>query len=761
MARYTDDRGEEKKPPTIKPRKGDGRMEEDELTSILDAVIGDAEDFNDDVLSPERAKATDYYEGQPFGNEEEGRSQFILTEVRDGVRGVLPSLLRVFFGPDHVVEFKPKNKQSVQTARLMTDAVRNKFEQSEGFLKTYAVMFDGLVRKTGAFMWGWEDEEKITEEELSGLTLEDLNAITDEEGVEVIEKEQDGEYEAPPAPPQPGPDGQPLPPAQPAAVPLYKARIKRTVKCGDVFFDAVPTDELIFSRAARGPKDALYIGRRKKITRGELLSMGYTDEEIGEHMTLGKLGISEEIDSRNSEETNGDPEAGDENDEAVYHEGYLRFDYEGDGIGVYKVCALGDHYHPLKIERADEIKFSIWSPFPRPHTLVGDSMADSLMDLQLLKSSLARGILDSLSASIFPRMAYIEGQVNPEDILNTEIGGPIRVKNTSSLANALQAVTVPFAGREGLTLLEYADTIRESRTGRSGGPDGLDQDALQSTEKAAARAAVTASQMSSEMIARMFAEMALKPLFRGIMREMARHKPDPYMIKVRHDWVEVDPRSWMSDLDVQVNVALGSATVESKLVNLDKIISRLTALMGTGPDNPIASWVELRGALAAEAELLGYQDTERFYKVVTEEQLQQAAMEAAQQPPPPSPEQMLAEGQIESKRIEVEGKLAIERDRLTLDRDIALMADDRERDKFESANILKRMEIEAVNQVKLNQQEIDAAVERDRSELARNKMALDEQKMNMDGEAAGVDAAVRIHEATRPETPDDTAGSTE
>jgi hypothetical protein len=437
----------------------------------------------------------------------------------------------------------------------------------------------------------------------------------------------------------------------------------------------------------------------------------------------------------------------------VYFEGYIRMDYDGEGLGVYKVCAIGSTYHPLLIERADEVKLAIWSPFPEPHTLVGQSLADRTMDLQRLKSALMRGILDSLSASIFPRMAYIEGQVNPEDILNTEIGGPIRVKNTSSLANALQAVTVPFAGREGLALMEYADAIREARTGRSGGPDGLDQDALQSTEKAAAKAAVSASQMSTELMARIAAEMGLKPLFRGIMREMARHKPAPYMAKLRHEWMQVDPRAWMSDLDVQVNIALGSGTVDMKLANLDKIISRLTALMGTGPDNPVASWVELRNALAAEAEILGYKDSERFYKIVTEQQLQEAAQQAAMQPPPPSPEQMLAEGQIESKRVEVEGKLAIERDKLQLEEKRIMLEDDRERDKTEGTLILGRMKIESEFGVKLQQSELDAAIERDRSEREARKGEAEIAKAELERDIKEADLAIRVHEATKPETP--------
>jgi len=750
--KHKDQEGDEDKVPDYLNRKGAGKMSDEDLSLVLEAVLADAEDFADDELGPDREKATDYYKARPFGNEEAGRSQIVLSEVRDAVGSQMPSLMRVFTGPEHPVEFVPRTKDGVKLAELMTDAVRTKFDMNGGFIKLHNFLHDGLVRKIGIFTWGWESKNVIEEESFSGLTEDQINAIAAEDGVNVVEKEEDGESkpESHLMPDGSRMDNADMPPEQQAEaskpVKLYKGRLRREREEGDVYFDALPPNELVFSRQTRTPYDTLAIFRRLKKTRGELLSMGYTDEEIKEHMSLGRIGLNEETDARNPSENMGDPEAGDENDEAVYFEGYLRMDYEGKGINIFKVCAIGATYHPLDVELAEEVKLAVWSPYPEPHTLVGESLADRTMDLQLLKSALFRGILDSLSASIFPRTAYIEGMVNPEDILNTEIGGPLRVKNTSSIQNAIQTFEVPFAGEKGLSLLQYTDSIRESRTGRSDGPAGLDQDALQSTEKAAAKAAVTASQMSIEMVARVAAEQGLKPLFRGIAREMIRHQPDAYMAKIRDAWVEVDPRVWKSDFDIQVNVALGSGLTETKLAGLDKIISRISGLVTTAPDNPIAGWVELHNALETEAKLLGYPDTSKFYKHVTEEQIEAAKAAAAQQPPPPSPEQLLAEAEITSKQMETEGKLAIERDRLALEERIAIMTDDRERDKNEANAILQRMKIESEFQVKLNQLEIDTVLERDRQAGEREQRAAD-------GDAAALDAATRVFEATKAEEP--------
>ena len=72
-------------------------MDEVELQSIVATEITDAISYIDSDLSPYRAQATAYYRGDLFGNEEEGQSQVVATEVRDTVNSMLPSIMRVFF----------------------------------------------------------------------------------------------------------------------------------------------------------------------------------------------------------------------------------------------------------------------------------------------------------------------------------------------------------------------------------------------------------------------------------------------------------------------------------------------------------------------------------------------------------------------------------------------------------------------------------------------------------------------------------------
>ena len=67
-------------------------MSDDELQGIVGKEIDDAIDYIDNNISPIRAQATEYYRGEPFGDEEDGRSQVVSMDVRDTVQAILPSL---------------------------------------------------------------------------------------------------------------------------------------------------------------------------------------------------------------------------------------------------------------------------------------------------------------------------------------------------------------------------------------------------------------------------------------------------------------------------------------------------------------------------------------------------------------------------------------------------------------------------------------------------------------------------------------------
>jgi hypothetical protein len=739
MALYVDSTGDEKKPqlkaPAAGPRPDAGPMDKSELHSLVSGLISSAAQYIDGELSPLRAKATDYYFGRPLGNEEPGRSQFVSTEVRDGVQAVLPSMLRVVFGSERTVEFAPQGPEDVEGADQATEMVHKIFaEENPGFQNTHAMLKDGLVRQLGVWKWWFDESSQITNHKAENVSMQQLELLASDDEVELTRVEQDGEMDAPPEPPAPG-----QPPAPPAKIPTFSVEFTRTVDEGRIRYAVIPPEEFLYNREDRSLEEAVAVWHRTRKTRGELLAMGIKEKDLEEHGgddTAVK--DNEEVVARVAEELSADEiEAGKANEKHLYCEGFARVDFDGDGIAeLRKICTLGPGHYPVLNEPADDINLAIFVPDPEPHTMTGQSWADRLMDLQRYKSMLMRGMSDSLAMSIFPRTVYQSGMVNLADVLNVAPGAPIRA--TGDPNTVIREFAHSFLGKETLPVIDLVDTINERRTGQNRGVSGLDADALQSSAPGAVEAAVSAAQAQQEMLVRIFAEMALKPLFKGIYKLLIKHQPRKRMAKLRNRWVEVDPRTWNADMDVQVNVALGSGMIGEKIATLDMIATKQAEVMEkAGPSNPIVGWKEYRDTLAEMIELRGKKNTDKYLKPVTQEQLDKMAEDAAKQGPPPSPDMMLAQAQIESTKMKVEAdiknnELKAQRDLMLKQADMAMRwkeiqmedereriraasEDDRERDKQAAEIQLKVKELELKHQMDIREAELSAEIELTRS----------------------------------------------
>lgn len=621
-------------PPAETVRKGEGKMDAEELQSVMGALISDAVSYVDTELSPERAKAADYYNGEKFGNEEDGRSQIVLTEVRDAIAGATPDFLRVIFGAERVVEFKPKKPEQDAGAAQATDYAQYVFtEDNPGFLISLSAFKDGMIKRLGVVKWLWDASTSEESFALEGQTMEQLELLVGDEDVTLTSVEPE-EQETPNAPDAP-------------AEKTFRVEGKRKLDDGRVSLAAVPPDEFIFDRRAKSVDEAIIVGHRTHKTRGELIAMGISEKDIDEYGSSSPpLDDNPEQLARFQTALGTEQEAGEANGRILYVETYPKLDYDGDGVAeLRQICTIGPTYHIVKNQLADRRPFAVFTPDPEPHAMIGSSWADRTMDMQLYKSSLFRAVSDSAALSIFPRTGALEGQVNMGDLLNTEIGAPIRVKG-SSLANALQVFAHPFIGKEMLPILDTVDGIIERRTGQSKGALGLDSDALQSSTSSAVGAAITASQAQSEMLVRIFAETLLKPMFRGILRLLVAHQPRSRVVRLRGKWVDVDPRVWDADMDVTVNVALGAGLVEQKLARLEGIIEKQELILTTiGVQNPIVKLSQYANALRMATELSGFRDADLFFTAVDPNWAPPPT------PPQPSPEMALA--QIEAQKAQV------------------------------------------------------------------------------------------------------------
>jgi hypothetical protein len=681
-------------------------MDETELQGIVSGELEDAVSYIDSDVSPIRAKGTEYYRGDPFGNEEDGRSQVVAMEVRDTVSAMLPSLMKVFFSSENVVEYVPRGPEDVAGAQQATDYANYVFSaDNNGFMTTYALFKDSLVRKCGIAKYWWEDNEEVKIEEYSGLDDQTVQILMQEDAeVKIVVSYPDPSM--PMQPPQPDPMTG-LPMQMPQAM-LHDVQIKRNTKDGRIRIMAVPPEELVLDRRARSFDDAGIIAHRQMATVSDLIGMGYDQDEIEENISSTDLDSNDEYLARQPLSTTMG--AGDSLNpmqrRVLYIEAYMRVDYDGDGIPeLRKICCMGSGYTMVRNLPASYIPFVDFPCDPEPHTspLEAMSIFDITHDIQEIKSEIMRNTLDSLAQSIHPRTAVVEGQVNIDDVLNNETGAIIRMRAPGMVT----PFSSPFVGQPAFAMMDYMDQMREDRTGMSKAAMGLDPDALQSTTKAAVSATVSASQSRLELQARILAE-GMKKLFKGILYLMTTHQDKPRMVRLRNEWVQIDPRVWDAGMDVNVNIGLGNGDTNEKLAALNIIMQKQEQIMAQfGPMNQIASLPMYIRTLQKAIELSGYKDASSYFNTLP------ADFQMPQEQPKPTPEEVLAQVQAQSIQADIQKKAA----ELELKREQMVRDDDYRRDQLAQDLLLKKYELELKYGTQISTAEIEARQAMDREAM--------------------------------------------
>lgn len=598
-------------------------MTDEEFEGVVKSEIDSAISFIDSDIAPLREKATLYYRGALFGDEQEGRSQVISRDVHDMVNGILPSLMRVFFGPDKVVEYLPDGEDDVEMAEQATDYANFIIQRDNpGFTILWNAFKDALVRKVGFVQYDWDDSITVSSVDYSGLDpmavnklLEDLSKAQ-EASVENIEEGEEG----------------------------LSVTIKLKKRADRLRIRSFPVEEYIIDSLARSPTEYTLKGRRSELTKSQLIAMGHKEEDLEDlGSSDGEMLLNVERQAREITATQGTgADSGDESQDSIlYFDGFIRADKDGDGIAELRhICAAGAGWKILKDEQAEDDNFAEFFADIEPHTFFGESMSEKVMDVQKIKSGVMRASLDSLALSVFPRTVVTPG-ANIADVMNTEIGAVIRAKTP----NDVTVMATPFVGKDSFPMLAYMDEVRESRTGMSKTAMGLDPGTLQNMSTIAAANQFNKSHEHIEIIARMLAETGMKRLLRGMLRLITENQRQVRVINLRNKWVPIDPRAWKANMEVTCNVALGAGTTKERIAVLQAVAARQEQILLTlGPNNPLVTLNEYHNTLLELLSLSGFKNGSKYF-----------TDPAKWQPPPqqaPAPDPKLIHVQNEQMKIQ-------------------------------------------------------------------------------------------------------------
>ena len=683
--------------------------DEEQLQGVLKSEMDDAKDFIDQI-DQDRADATDYYLGNAPTSQSSMQSEFVSTDVRDSVLFMLPSIMRTFFGTNKIVEFIPQGPEDIALAKQQTDYINYVIQQKNpGFKVLYDAFKDALIRKTGFVKAYWDDSITASTHEYTGLSPEAYQAITLDPNVELIEEKAEMESITIMNPETNEEITQEIPAS-------YDIKIRRIKPKDQVVIEAVPTEEVLISRHARDLNTSPYVAHRMVKTVSDLVAMGYDKEQMEQFAGSGSAVDEESYDLEQARNPYADftgVDRADSNSKSVlYVEHYVFYDLDGDGIDErIRVCTVGNGLNIVNSTPWDDLPITLFCPDPEPHTSIGSCPADYLMPIQAAKSQIMRDTLDSLGHAIFPRMGIVEGQVNIDDVLNTDIGQPIRMR----APGMVQPFSVPFVGKEAFPVLSYLDEAKENRTGVSKASAGLNAEALQSTTSAAVSATMSGAQGRVELICRHFAD-GLKDLFKLVNSLVIKHQEGQDMMRLNNEFIPIDPRYWDSDKDMVINVGISKNSDEEKFQVLTSLAAKQEQIMQTlGPNNPLVNLQQYANTLTKMIEMAGFKDATTFINTTIPPMPPQP-----QEPAKPDPAEMLAQAEaMKAQNLAQKAIIDAETDRMKI-----IMDDDRNRDEHEADLKLKIAELQAKYGAQINVAEINAIMERDREairQVAKNQ----------------------------------------
>ena len=639
-------------------------MTETELLQFLEEEAQQAFHFTDGEISADRVRTQRAYMREPYGNEEEGRSSVIASDVFDAVEGILPDLIEVFTGSDKAVVFEPVGPEDEEGAEQATNACNYVFyKQNNGFLILYTAIKDGLMLKTGGVKWYYEKKRTPTFTRYRGVDEMQLAVfLTANPKAEVLEK---SEVEPSPEEMQQyqmaAQEAQMMGFEAPAMPIRYDVKIKTVEEKGCVKVCAIPPDELQVSRRHDSIllDDCPYVAHVVEKTLSDIQQMGYkvTVEDL-------KAAQNEQHTSEQDYRDNqrggrwgwwqDDNELDDSMVRGYLREEYVLVDFDGDGIAERRrILRLGQVV--LENKECSHVPIAAWTPYILTHQFNGLSVADLVEDFQKIHTAIWRQQLDNLylannQETIVLTDAQGNPQANIDDLLNRRPGGIIRER----MQGAVRPYQERWQGIEAMPMLDMMRMDKEARTGYSPSVPGLDANSLNKTAMEVSKTA-NERQKRQKLMARIVAEALVAPMFRGIFKTLTDYGMERISYRLNGKFVSYDPQEWRDQYDMTINVGIGTGDTMQQSVFLQQMAGAQAMAMQSPLAGKLITPKNIYNLQARLVENAGFKNVGEFWTDPGDGPIELP-------PPPPDPKLQLKQMELQAEAQKFQAESALTRE---------------------------------------------------------------------------------------------------
>lgn len=541
----------------------------------------------------------DAYMGKPYGNELEGRSQVVMSDVADTIEWIMPSLMKVFFGGTTVAELTPQGPEDELPAKLMQEKINFDVQKGmNGYLILHDWFKDALLGKYGVTKYWWETDEKRKPEDYEGLNQAEYDTLIQEEDYEVDKVEEIIVQEA-------IEDELVFYPA----VVSYNVSGFRVKKISKPMAKVVPPGEFIFDIETNSTiSESEFCAHKRRVHKNYLSKYNISEHEADQQIETFKA--EDLVKDARFEDLGGQNFVIDENDEDfVYiYECYMNdYSKKGDKIPM-KVVIYGDMVLEAEENTYGAPPFCGLTTVRIPHRAAGLSMAEMVADLQKLKTALMRAILDNIYYQNNGIDIVNPYRINMDDVIDrNEPGAKWRTLYDVDPNTVFASKNPTPLSQQTFQLLETVEEIKEKRTGVTSYNQGLDSKSLNKTATGISQI-MGAAQQRMELIARTFAETGVKDLFQAFVDMNLEYFDSEVNVRINDEWQTINPEALDGEFDLSIDVGVGTGSQEVQVSQLINMINVSSPGMQMG----VVTKQNFYNILKSIYEKMGYKNAEKF-----------------------------------------------------------------------------------------------------------------------------------------------------